>query len=104
VYLKYGANNEAAIRDLQRISRPGMPCIRSAATRSAACKRLASNPHHPRGVMTAARRGAKVSAEKFSARSGTPVCSRTGDVLVVNGCSGTLSIWLRSERTRAMKG
>jgi small subunit ribosomal protein S8 len=23
VYLKYGANNEAAIRDLQRISRPG---------------------------------------------------------------------------------
>ena len=27
VYLKYGPNNEAVIRDLQRVSRPRLPCV-----------------------------------------------------------------------------
>ena len=38
-YLKYGANNEAAIRDLSRVSRPGMPCVRRPGWDQARAKR-----------------------------------------------------------------
>ncbi len=44
VYLKYGPNNEAVIRDLQRVSRPGLPRLPRPATRSAAFRVALASP------------------------------------------------------------
>ncbi len=71
MYLKYGANNEAAIRDLSRISRPG---CRVYVGRDE-IKRVQSGlgisiMTTPRGVMTGRQDGAKVSVARSSAKSG----------------------------------
>ena len=71
VYLKYGANNEAAIRDLARVSRPGCRVYvgRDEIKRVQGGLGI-SIMTTPRGVMTGRQARVSASAARSSAKSG----------------------------------